>query len=239
MSVCFPTGELSVITGDTGSGKSLLLNALVGDADKLSGLVCSPAQNPGWMSKAGAPSSDFAFVSQNVWIENATIRDNILFGLPFCEPRYQQTISACALVTDLAMLTDGDTTEVGVGGINLSGGQKWRLSFARALYSRASILVIDDIFSAVDAHFGLHMYNNALVGPLAKFRTRIIATHHIELCLAKAQYFIRLDRGSVVDQKYIVRNNQEEHDRDLAETGGDLFKIFQSTSNSADYPGES
>ena len=69
-------------------------------------------------------------------------------------------------------------------------------------------------------------------------RTRIIATHHIELCLAKAQYFIRLDRGSVVDQKYIVRNNQEEHDRDLAETGRDLFKVFQSTSKSADYPGE-
>lgn len=110
------------------------------------------------------------------------------------------------------MLTDGDATEVGVGGINLSGGRKWRLSFARALYSRASILVIDDIFSAVDAHVGLHMYNNALVGPLAKFQTRIIATHHIELCLAKAQYFIQLDRGSVVDQKYIVRNIQEEHD---------------------------
>ena len=217
ITACFPTGRLSVISADTGSGKSLLLNALVGEADKLGGSISLPARDPSlfsdaWMCKGWSPSSDIAFVSQDGWIENATIRENVLFGLPFCEVRYKQTIFACAFKKDLDMLAEGDSTEIGVGSINLSGGQKWRLSFARALYSQASVLVIDDIFSAVDAHVGLHMYKHALTGPLARYRTRIIATHHIDLCLAKAEYFVRLDRGRVVEQRNITRHSQEKPD---------------------------
>ena len=241
INVCFPSGKLSVISGDTGSGKSLLLNALVGETDVLSGSVTLPSQDPNvvndeWLSQTGVPGSSIAFVSQNGWIENATIKNNILFGLPLCRTRYQQTLFACALTTDLAILPDGDATEVGVGGINLSGGQKWRLSFARALYSRARILVIDDIFSAVDAHVGLHMYNNALTGPLAQNRSRIIATHHVELCLAKAQYLVRLEQGRVTEQRLITRDCQENPDSDTAEADENAANVEESPSRSVVHP---
>ncbi len=219
LNIRFPTGKLSVISGDTGSGKSLLLSALVEEADHLSGIVSLPKlesdlRTNDWMNTARFSCSDMAFVSQNAWIENASIRSNILFGLPFCQDRYDEVIFACALTKDLAMMTDGDATEVGVSGVNLSGGQKWRLSFARALYSRASILIIDDIFSAVDAHVGLHMYNNALTGSLAKSRTRILATHHVDLCLVRAQCFVRLDRGRILEQKPTLANFPEGPEED-------------------------
>lgn len=214
ISVSFPSGQLSVITADTGSGKSLLLNALVGEAHKISGSITLPTSGMeldgnDWTSKIWPSSSNIAFVSESAWIENATIRENVLFGLPYSHDRYHQTLFACALTQDLAAMTDGDATEVGVGGINLSGGQKWRLSLARALYSPARILVIDDIFSAVDAHVGLHMYNEALVGPLSQNRTCILATHHIDLCLTKAQYFVRLHRGRLVEARSITSSKTE------------------------------
>ena len=141
--------------------------------------------------------SAIAFVAQICFIENATIKENILFGLPYDAGRYRKVVSACALTKDFEMLTDGDNTDIGANGINLSGGQKWRLSFARALYSRAGILVLDDIFSAVDAHVGRHLYEEALTGDLGKGRTRILVTHHIELCLPSTSYAVVLSEGTV------------------------------------------
>src|SRR5947207_5604768 len=124
-----------------------------------------------------------AYVAQNPWIENATIKENILFGAPLDADRFQKVIRACALLPDLLMLPDGEETEIGDKGINLSGGQRWRVTLARALYSRAEILIMDDIFSAVDAHVGRHILEHALLGDLARGRTRILATHHIGLVL--------------------------------------------------------
>lgn len=141
--------------------------------------------------------SAIAFVAQICFIENATIKENILFGLPLDAGRYRKVVSACALTKDFEMLTDGDNTDIGANGINLSGGQKWRLSFARALYSRAGILVLDDIFSAVDAHVGRHLYEEALTGELGQGRTRILVTHHIELCLPTTSYAVVLSDGTV------------------------------------------
>ncbi|KAH8146106.1 uncharacterized protein LAJ45_09796 [Morchella importuna] len=200
----FPINGLSVISGRTGSGKSLLLAALLGEADVLSGDIEMPlpplpeerfdAQaNPGnWI----LPSA-VAYVAQIPWIENATIRENILFGLPYIESRYKQTLAACALQKDLEMLSDGEFTEIGASGINLSGGQRWRVSFARAVYSRAGILILDDIFSAVDAHVGKHLFKNALVGNLMQDRTRILVTHHLKLCISKAKYAVSLENGVI------------------------------------------
>ncbi|KAL4789131.1 P-loop containing nucleoside triphosphate hydrolase protein [Aspergillus venezuelensis] len=197
----FPTGELSIISGRSGSGKSLLLQALIGEVDIVKGSVTFPhaASSPeppcgpdDWIVEGAV-----AYVSQDPWIENATIRDSILFGLPMNRTRYDDVLEACALLPDMKIFPEGDKTDIGANGVNLSGGQKWRLALARALYSRASILVLDDVFSAVDAHVGRHLYENALMGSLARGRTRILATHHVKLCQDGAAYFVKLDKGIV------------------------------------------
>lgn len=197
-----PNNELSVICGRTGSGKSLLLASILGEADILSGTIQVPRGPPPserFDQQATAGNwyleGSLAFVAQIPWIENATIKDNILFGLPLDVFRYRKTLSACALWKDLEMLPDGDLTDVGANGINLSGGQKWRIAFARALYSRASILILDDIFSAVDAHVGRHLFEEALTGELGQGRTRILVTHHVALCTSKMKYLVLLGDG--------------------------------------------
>jgi len=195
----FPNNALSVILGPTGSGKSLLLAAMLGEVDVLAGSITVPRPPPEaerFDSKATAANwiipSSIAFVSQMPWIENATIKDNILFGLPYDKTRYDKVLKACALLQDLAIFDDGDLTEVGAQGISLSGGQKWRLTFARALYSRAGLLILDDIFSALDPHVGKEIYENALMGELAEERTRILVTHHASLCLPRSEYAVYL-----------------------------------------------
>jgi ABC-type multidrug transport system fused ATPase/permease subunit len=197
----FPPRELTIISGRSGAGKSLLLQALIGEADIVKGTAIVPRP-----STTNRPAGEenwivdglVAYVSQDPWIENATIRDAILFGLPFDAERYEKVTHACALSHDLQSFPDGDRTDIGANGINLSGGQKWRLALARALYSRASILVLDDIFSAVDSNVGRHLYDNALTGALAEGRTRVLATHHVRLCLGGAAYLVRLENGKVV-----------------------------------------
>ena len=199
----FPANGLSVIGGKTGSGKSLLLAAILGECDVLSGAVKAPhppaiedrfdeyATRSKWII-----DSAIAYVAQIPWIENASIKDNILFDLPYDPERYRKVLSACTLEKDLEMLPDGELTDIGANGINLSGGQRWRVSFARALYSRAGILIMDDIFSAVDAHTGRHLFEHALTGELGQGRTRILVTHHIALCLPRTDYSVFLEDGS-------------------------------------------
>jgi ABC-type multidrug transport system fused ATPase/permease subunit len=201
MSVQFPRGELTVISGPAGAGKSLLLLATIGEAELLQGHILFPqshspsahdALNSGW-----AIDESIAFVSQNPWIENATVRENILLGLPLNSHRYRDVLHACCLEDDLETMQDGDQTDLGANGVNLSGGQKWRVALARALYSRAGVLVLDDIFSAVDARVGRHLFERALTGSLAQGRTRIVATHHTALCWSEMKYYVVLDNGRV------------------------------------------
>lgn len=198
----FPKAGLSIISGPTGSGKSLLLASIVGECEVLTGAIKGPPRpafqacfdgNGGkWIIE-----SAMAFMSQMPWIENATIKDNILFGLPYDHTRYQDVMFACALEKDLDSLSDGDLTEIGAQGVNISGGQKWRISLARALYSRAGILVMDDVFSAVDAHTARHLFDHAVTGKLAQGRTRILVTHHTALCLPGTDYAVRLNQGGL------------------------------------------
>lgn len=141
-----------------------------------------------------------AFVAQIPWIENATLRDNILFGLPFSASRYTTVLKACALSQDIAKMEDGDghdENRIPCHGVNLSGGQCSRLALARALYSQAEILVFDDIFSAADSHVGWNILEQALTGDLAKNRTRIVAMQHFKLCLSNVVYAILLGNGKV------------------------------------------
>ncbi|KAJ5671236.1 hypothetical protein N7507_000363 [Penicillium longicatenatum] len=185
MKIEFPVGELSIIHGETGSGKSLLLSAILGEADLLRGRIESPAQE-----------QPVAFASQTPWLQNATVKDNILFGSPLQETRYRKVLRACALETDIAALPLGDETSIGLRGVKLSGGQRARVALARAIYSQARILVLDDIFAALDAHVSRDIFK-ALTGELCQGRTRILATHHVSLCLTKAKYAVELHDKSV------------------------------------------
>lgn len=210
LDLSFPRYELSIIAGPTGAGKSLLLAAAIGEADIIRGnvlrpksdldhpqnrITIMPSSSSGWIT----PNTT-AFVAQTPWIENATLQENVLFGLPFLQARYTIVLRACALEQDLAEMEHGDLSEIGSHGINLSGGQCSRLSLARALYSRAETLIIDDVFSAVDAHVGRHILEHALTGEeLTKGRTLIVVTHHVQMCLPKAKYMVLLGNGRTVE----------------------------------------
>ncbi|EAW11105.1 putative ABC bile acid transporter [Aspergillus clavatus NRRL 1] len=200
----FPPGKISLVMGRTGAGKSLLLASILGECRLHSGKIkapVAPSYEELWSPSAiGAQwliPSAVAYVAQLPWIEAATIKDNILFGLSFDRNRYDRVIFACALTKDLDLLPDGENTEVGPSGVNLSGGQKARIALARALYSRAGILILDDIFSAVDVHTARHLYDHALTGQLAEGRTRILATHQIGMCLSQTEYLVHLQNGNV------------------------------------------
>ncbi|KAE9407953.1 ATP-binding cassette transporter [Gymnopus androsaceus JB14] len=201
----FPDGELSLVCGKLGSGKTLLLLALLGEADILAGQMFCPRSPSNIMTSftTVAPGESWiihgvcAYVPQSAWLRNASIKDNILFNLPYDEERYQKTLEVCALVTDMEILEDGDESEIGERGVNLSGGQKARVSLARAVYSRASILLLDDVLSAVDAHTAHHLYHECLKGELMKGRTIILVSHHVQLCAPGASYIVALDNGRV------------------------------------------
>ncbi|KAI9510285.1 ATP-binding cassette transporter [Russula earlei] len=207
LNIVFPKGELSLICGKLGSGKTLLLLALLGEADFLTGQVLCPKTPPDAITSfAGVvPSPDewvidgvCAYVPQSAWLRNASIKENILFNLPYVEERYQRTLEVCALVNDLKILEDGDESEIGERGVNLSGGQKARVSLARAVYSRASILLLDDVLSAVDAHTAHILYFECLKGDLMRGRTVILVSHHVQLCAPGASYIVALENGRVL-----------------------------------------
>ncbi|KAG8803549.1 hypothetical protein FRC16_004675 [Serendipita sp. 398] len=204
----FPQGGLSLICGKLGSGKTLLLLALLGEADILTGQLICPRSPPDAVAEFMQISEDdewivpnmCAYVPQVAWLQNASIKENILFNLPFNEERYQATLEACALVADLAILEDGDDSEIGERGVNLSGGQKARVSLARAVYSRASVLLLDDVLSAVDAHTAQHLFDKCLKGPLLQGRTVVLVSHHIQLVAPRANYVVALERGKLLYQ---------------------------------------
>ncbi|KAI9375065.1 P-loop containing nucleoside triphosphate hydrolase protein [Aspergillus egyptiacus] len=199
----FPRQELSIITGPTGSGKSLLLATILGETDILEGVVSAPISVPfGEIShppttESWLTESAVAFVPQWPWLRNTTIRENILFGLPLNGKRYAEVVFACALTEDFESFPHADQTEISSDGANLSGGQRWRVCLARALYSRAQTLLLDDIFSALDVHTREHVYQHALCGEPLRGRTCILATHHLDLCTPQAKYLVRLQDGAL------------------------------------------
>ncbi|KAH7311377.1 hypothetical protein B0I35DRAFT_488698 [Stachybotrys elegans] len=225
MNLEFPLGKLSVIIGKTGTGKSLLLSAILGEVDILEGSITIPrkeAPEGRDLHREWILPGSIAYVSQKIWLTNASIRENILFGLPFIQSRYQQVIRSCGLDDDIATLPNGHDTELGANGVNLSGGQKWRVTLARAIYSRAEILIMEDIFSAVDTNVGRWIFENCLIGKLCEKRTRILATYNLGMVLPKASYVAELDgNGGVVYSGVPCRNRYLElsspHQPDLDE----------------------
>ncbi|KAK8017660.1 hypothetical protein PG993_013986 [Apiospora rasikravindrae] len=173
--------ELIAVIGGVGSGKTSLLSALAGDMRKTSGEVVLGANR--------------AFCPQYAWIQNATLRQNILFGKDMDRRWYNEVIKACALQPDLDMLPNGDATEIGERGITISGGQKQRLNIARAIYYDADIVIMDDPLSAVDAHVGRHIFDNAIAG-LLKDKCRILATHQLWV-LNRCDRIIWMEGGKI------------------------------------------
>ncbi|TSK14589.1 Canalicular multispecific organic anion transporter 2 [Bagarius yarrelli] len=166
INVMVPQGSVLAVVGHVGCGKTSLVSALLGEMEKLDGQV--------------SIKGPVAYVPQQAWIQNATLRDNILFGRPYVEDKYRHVLDACALTPDLDVLPGGDQTEIGEKGINLSGGQRQRVSLARALYSEADVYLLDDPLSAVDAHVAKHIFDN-VIGPEGALsqKTRILVTHSI------------------------------------------------------------
>lgn len=203
MDVNFELSRLNVIVGPTGSGKTSLLMALLGEMKLLDGHVRIPG---GSIRQTLRPDpitgliESVAFCAQQAWLVNDTIKENILFASPFDSLRYEKVVAACALERDLEILDAGDQTLVGEKGISLSGGQKQRISLARALYSNARHVFLDDCLSAVDSHTARHIFQHAIDGDLMRNRTCILVTHNISLALPSCSYVVVLDNGKIAAQ---------------------------------------
>ncbi|KAF9091354.1 hypothetical protein BGX23_005238 [Mortierella sp. AD031] len=194
----FPVGELSVITGPTGSGKTSLLLSLLGEINPVKGQAFLPRRDSHDINPVTGLTNGIAYVAQQAWLQNNTVRNNILFGSPFEQRRYDQVVEMCALKRDFEILEHGDQTEIGERGITLSGGQKQRIALARAIYSRAGHILLDDCLSAVDAHTAKWLFAKCLMGPLMQGRTRILVTHAVSLTLRGAAHVVVLKNGTVV-----------------------------------------
>ncbi len=203
LNVDFQIGKLNVITGPTGSGKTSLLMALLGEMTIMKGKVFLPG---GRSREDVLPDAETglaetcAYVAQQAWLVNASIKDNILFSAPFDEQRYKDVIVACALEHDLEVLDNGDETLVGEKGITLSGGQKQRISLARAVYSNSKHLLLDDCLSAVDSHTAQWIFSNCIMGPLMRHRTCILVSHNISLCVPSSDFVVTMNNGRVAVQ---------------------------------------
>nr|NP_995692.1 Multidrug-Resistance like protein 1, isoform J [Drosophila melanogaster]AAS64693.1 Multidrug-Resistance like protein 1, isoform J [Drosophila melanogaster] len=224
-------GSLVALVGTVGSGKSSVVQAFLGEMEKLAGVVNTVGK--------------LAYVPQQAWIQNATVRDNILFGQTYDRKRYNKVIDACALRADIDILSAGDLTEIGEKGINLSGGQKQRISLARAVYSDADLYLLDDPLSAVDAHVGKHIFEE-VIGPkgiLAR-KSRVLVTHGVTfLPQVDSIYVIKMgeisesgtfdqlvkNKGAFAD--FIIQHLQEGNEEEE-----ELNQIKRQISSTADVP---
>ncbi|CAN7046016.1 unnamed protein product [Brassica oleracea var. botrytis] len=176
-------GELTAIVGTVGSGKSSLLASVLGEMHRITGQV----------SVCGSTG----YVAQTSWIQNGTVLDNILFGLPMDREKYNQVLNVCCLEKDLEMMEFGDQTEIGERGINLSGGQKQRIQLARAVYQDCDVYFLDDVFSAVDAHTGSDIFKNCVRGVL-KGKTVLLVTHQVDF-LHNVDCILVMREGKIVE----------------------------------------
>ncbi|KAL8734858.1 MAG: hypothetical protein Q9166_001210 [cf. Caloplaca sp. 2 TL-2023] len=203
LSTRFSIGNLNLVVGPTGSGKTSLLMALLGEMTLFQGRVLLPggqSKEKLFEDPRTGLTESVAYCAQQAWLVNDTIRQNILFATPLDKSRYKAVITACALERDLQILDAGDQTLVGEKGITLSGGQKQRISLARALYCNAKHILLDDCLSAVDSHTAKHIFEQCIRGPLMESRTCILVTHNTALCLPAAKHVICLRNGKISAQ---------------------------------------
>lgn len=194
-------GTLVAIIGPVGSGKSSLIQAILGELPLLSGAI--------------DVNGVVSYASQEPWLFSGTVRTNILFGQEMNRERYRQVVKKCALERDFALLPNGDKTIVGERGQSLSGGQKARISLARACYRNAAIYLLDDPLSAVDTHVGKHLFDQCL-RDLLRDRIVILVTHQL-------QYLQHVDQIVIFKHGAVEAVGTYES---LRETGLDFAKLL-------------
>ncbi|KAJ8084456.1 hypothetical protein PM082_003226 [Marasmius tenuissimus] len=188
----FKKGRVNLVLGETGSGKTSMLMALLSE-------MCFVPRGPdSWYNLPR--DKGIAYAAQESWVQNETIRENIVFGSEFDEERYKKVIYQCGLERDLSLFEAGDSTEVGEKGLTLSGGQKARITLARAIYSKAAIILLDDVLAALDVHTSKWIVDKCLKGDLVKGRTVILVTHNVALARPIAGFVVSLKDGCVTSQ---------------------------------------
>uniref|UniRef100_A0AAY4BSN2 Multidrug resistance-associated protein 1 n=1 Tax=Denticeps clupeoides TaxID=299321 RepID=A0AAY4BSN2_9TELE len=218
INVLIPEGSLVAVVGHVGSGKSSLLSALLGEMHKQDGAV--------------SIKGSVAYVPQQAWIQNATLRENIVFGRERKESWYQSVVEACALLPDLEILPAADATEIGEKGVNLSGGQKQRVSLARAVYCDTAVYLLDDPLSAVDAHVGKHIFDK-VIGPqgLLQGRTRVLVTHGLSF-LPQADLILVMVDGEITETgSYLELMGRQG-------AFADFLRTYANTEQTEEEPGE-
>ncbi|KAJ3235848.1 Canalicular multispecific organic anion transporter 2 [Chytriomyces hyalinus] len=202
-------GSLTMIVGKVGSGKSSLLGALIGDMSATDGCI--------------KVSGRFGYSPQASWLQNTTLRANILLGTAFDEARYNETIRCCGLSKDLAILPFGDMSDIGEKGITLSGGQAARVNLARAIYSNADIMLMDDPLAAVDAHVGKQILDECILG-VCKAKTVVLVTHQLHIA-SQADHIVVMSNGEISEQGSFSQ---------LMNARGGFFDLMQEYGHSSD-----
>lgn len=212
LNLTIENGELCAVVGRVASGKSTL---------------CSAVLNETFLAKGEITlQGEVAYAAQSPWILNATVRENILFGKPMDEDRYNRVITACQLEHDLTLLEDGDLTDIGEKGINLSGGQKARVSVARAAYSDADVVILDDPLSALDPEVAAALFNDCITGDLMAGKTRLLVTNQLQF-LSQCDHVVVLKKGEVMEDgtaTELMANKDSEMNRLLTKLSGKSSK---------------
>ncbi|XP_043092690.1 ATP-binding cassette sub-family C member 9 isoform X3 [Puntigrus tetrazona] len=218
INIRIPTGQLTMIVGQVGCGKSSLLLAMLGEMQTISGKVYWSKLPDYEILFDGSISKNrysVAYAAQKSWLLNATVEENITFGSPFNKQRYKAVIDACSLQPDIDLLPFGDQTEIGERGINLSGGQRQRICVARALYQNTNIVFLDDPFSALDIHLSDHLMQEGILKFLQDDkRTVVLVTHKLQY-LIHADWIIAMKDGSVLREGTL--KDIQTHDVELYE----------------------
>ncbi|XP_077177738.1 ATP-binding cassette sub-family C member 8 isoform X3 [Paroedura picta] len=233
-----PQGQLTMIVGQVGCGKSSLLLGILGEMQKVSGSIIWNSSIPD--SETGEDISQeketdidienrkrgpVAYASQKPWLLNATVEENITFESPFNKQRYKAVIDACSLQPDIDILPHGDQTQIGERGINLSGGQRQRISVARALYQQTNVVFLDDPFSALDIHLSDHLMQEGILNMLRNDRKTIVLVTHKLQYLPHADWIIAMKDGTIQREGTL---------KDIQKSESELFEHWKTLMNRQD-----
>ncbi|XP_072128555.1 ATP-binding cassette sub-family C member 8 isoform X2 [Mobula birostris] len=233
-----PYGQLTMIVGQVGCGKSSLLLAILGEMQKNSGNVYWNRSSDAESTEEGSSTEvdtavdvevrrrgSVAYAAQKPWLLNTTVEENITFGSPFNKERYRAVIDACSLQPDIDILPQGDQTQIGERGINLSGGQRQRISVARSLYQQANVVFLDDPFSALDVHLSDHLMQDGILKLLQEEkRTVVLVTHKLQY-LPHADWIIAMKDGTIQREGTL---------KDIQNSDPELFELWKTLMNRQD-----